>query len=38
MNADAEGTKARMPQMMEWLGAYTPAPAVIAMNDAYKEG
>lgn len=38
MNKDAEATRARMPQMMEWIGAYTPAPAIISMNGAYKEG
>jgi isochorismate hydrolase len=32
MNADAEATKANMPQVMEWLGAYTPAPALIGEN------
>ena len=38
MNANPQATKARMPQMMEWFGAYTPAPAIIAMNGSYKEG
>ena len=38
MNADPEATKARQPQMMEWFGAYTPAPSIIAMNGAYAEG
>lgn len=38
MNADAEATKTRMPQMMEWFGAYTPAPSIISQNGSYKEG
>ena len=37
MNADAEATKARLPQMMEWFGAYTPAPSIISMNGSDKE-
>ncbi len=37
MNADAEATQERMPQMMEWFGAHTPAPSIIAMNGSYKE-
>jgi nicotinamidase-related amidase len=36
MNADAEATKVRLPQMMEWFGAYTPAPSIIAMNGSYE--
>ena len=38
MNRDADKAKGKMPQVMEWLGAYTPAPSIIAMNGAYKEG
>jgi hypothetical protein len=38
MNKDAEATKATMPRVMQWLGAYTPAPAIIAMNGLYREG
>lgn len=34
MNKDAEAAKARMPQVMEWLGAYTPAPSLIGENFA----
>jgi nicotinamidase-related amidase len=34
MNADAEATKANMPQVMQWLGTYTPAPALIGENFA----
>ena len=29
MNKDADATKARFPQVMEWLDAYTPAPSLI---------
>jgi nicotinamidase-related amidase len=36
MNSDAEATRARLPQMMAWFGAYTPAPSIIAMNGSYK--
>jgi hypothetical protein len=38
MNNDADKAKGKMPQVMEWLGAYTPAPSIITMNGAYKEG
>ena len=38
MNADPETAKAKLPAMMGWLGAYTPAPSIIAMNGDYKEG
>ena len=38
MNADPDATRARMPHLMRWFGAYTPAPAIIAQNGAYKEG
>ena len=34
MLADAEATKARMPEVMTWLGAYTPAPSLIGENFA----
>ena len=34
MNKDANAAKARMPQVMEWLGAYTPAPSLIGENFA----
>ena len=36
--ADPVATKAKLPKMMEWFGAYTPAPSIIAQNGAYKEG
>jgi nicotinamidase-related amidase len=38
MNKNPEMTKAQMPQVMQWIGAYTPAPAIISMNGGYKEG
>jgi len=38
MNFDPDATKARLPQLMQWFGAYTPAPAIIAQNGNYKEG
>lgn len=38
MNKDPKATMARMPQLMEWFGAYTPAPSIIAQNGNYKEG
>jgi nicotinamidase-related amidase len=38
MNKDAEATKAHMPQVMQWLGAYTPAPSLIAENFAAQKG
>jgi len=34
MNKDAEATKATMPKVMEWLGAFTPAPSLIGENFA----
>ena len=37
-NKDAEATKARMPQVMEWLDAYTPAPSLIGENFAAAQG
>ncbi len=36
MKTDAKATMARLPQVMEWFGAYTPAPALIAMNSMSK--
>lgn len=38
MNADPEAAKKRLPQVMQWFGAYTPAPSIIAMNSSHKEG
>jgi len=38
MNGDPDATKSRMPQLMKWFGAFTPAPAIIAQDGAYKEG
>lgn len=38
MNKDAEATKARMPDVMAWLGAYTPAPSLIGENFAAQQG
>ena len=38
INADPEAAKAKLPAMMGWLGEYTPAPSIIAMNGNYKEG
>jgi nicotinamidase-related amidase len=37
MIADADATKARMPEVMAWLGAYTPAPSLIGENFAALE-
>lgn len=34
MNKDAESTKSRFPQVMEWLNLYTPAPSLIGENAA----
>jgi nicotinamidase-related amidase len=34
MNKDAEAAKSRFPQVMEWLGAFTPAPSLIGENFA----
>lgn len=34
MLKDADATKARMPQVMDWLGRYTPAPSLIGENFA----
>ena len=36
MNKDAETTKARMPQVMEWLDSYTPAPSLIGEISAAR--
>ena len=36
-NKDMAAAKALMPQMMRWIGSYTPAPSIISMNGAYKE-
>jgi nicotinamidase-related amidase len=36
MNTDAQATMGRLPQMMAWFGAYTPAPALISMNSTHK--
>lgn len=38
MNKNAAAAKALMPQMMDWIGAYTPAPSIISMNGTYKAG
>ena len=35
-NKDMAAAKALMPSMMEWIGAYTPAPSLISQNGAYK--
>jgi isochorismate hydrolase len=37
-NKDDSAAKALMPQMMKWIGAFTPAPSIISMNGSYKEG
>lgn len=34
MNKDADATRAHFPQVMEWLGAFTPAPSLIGENFA----
>lgn len=34
MLKDADATKARFPEVMAWLGAYTPAPSLIGENFA----
>ncbi|MBV9529080.1 isochorismatase family protein [Sphingomonas sp.] len=34
-NRDSEAAKARLPEMMGWFSAYTPAPAIIQMNGTY---
>lgn len=36
MNKDPETTKARMPQVMEWLGLYTPTPSLIGEISAAR--
>jgi nicotinamidase-related amidase len=36
-NTEPDAAKARMPQMMAWIGAYTPAPSIISQNGSYKE-
>ena len=38
VNKDPDATKSRLPEVMEWLEAYTPAPSLIAQIGAYKEG
>ena len=35
MNSDATATMARLPQIMEWFAAYTPAPSIIMQNGAH---
>lgn len=35
-NKSRNAAMALMPQMMDWIGAYTPAPSIISMNGAYK--
>jgi nicotinamidase-related amidase len=37
MIADADATKARMPGVMAWLDAYTPAPSLIGENFAGQQ-
>jgi len=37
MNKDKATTMERMPQLMAWFGAYTPAPSIISQNGSYKE-
>lgn len=37
MNSDPKAANARMPQLMGWIGAHTPAPSIIAQNANYKE-
>lgn len=37
MNKDKDATMARLPQLMAWFGAYTPAPSIISQNGNYKE-
>lgn len=37
MNRDREATVARLPQVTQWLGAYTPAPSLIGENGQYKQ-
>ncbi|MBR0655802.1 isochorismatase family protein [Plastoroseomonas arctica] len=37
MNADADTAKGRLPQIMEWLGSYTPAPSIIGENFAAQQ-
>jgi nicotinamidase-related amidase len=38
MNKDLDATMARLPQLMAWFGAYTPAPSIISQNGSYKQG
>jgi nicotinamidase-related amidase len=38
INKDQEATMKRLPQVMKWFEAYTPAPSIIAQNGSYKEG
>ena len=37
-NKSRDAAMALMPQMMGWIGSYTPAPSIISMNGAYKIG
>lgn len=37
-NKSIAAAKALMPPMMAWIEGYTPAPSIISMNGAYKEG
>ncbi len=37
MLKDADATKAKMPEVMAWLGAYTPAPSLIGENFAAQQ-
>ena len=37
MKKDAEAIKVKLPEMMNWFGAYTPPPSIISMNGSYKE-
>ena len=34
MLKDADAAKSRMPEVMAWLGEYTPAPSLIGENFA----
>ena len=38
MLKNADSTKARMPEVMAWLRAYTPAPSLIGENFAAEQG
>jgi hypothetical protein len=37
MKGDEAAAKERFPQVMEWLGAFTPAPSLIGENFAAQE-